>query len=69
MRVTLALLGLPLALAASSLDTFVGTETSVALAGILSNTGPNGSKASGAKSGIIIASPSTSCVAPLASRS
>ncbi|KIJ40940.1 carbohydrate-binding module family 20 protein [Sphaerobolus stellatus SS14] len=38
---------------------YVQTETPIAKAGILANIGPSGSKSSGAASGIVIASPST----------
>ncbi|KAF9268731.1 glucoamylase [Marasmius fiardii PR-910] len=43
-----------------SVDSFVATESPIAQAGLLANIGPSGSKASGAKAGIVIASPSNS---------
>lgn len=43
-----------------SLDSWLDQERPIALQGILDNTGPTGSKATGAKAGIIVASPSTS---------
>jgi glucoamylase len=43
-----------------AVDTYIGTEGPIAKAGLLANIGPNGSKSSGAKPGIVIASPSTS---------
>ncbi|KZO98078.1 carbohydrate-binding module family 20 protein [Calocera viscosa TUFC12733] len=42
----------------SSLDTFVTSESAVALAGVLANIGPSGAKCEGAASGVVIASPS-----------
>ncbi|KAJ7784273.1 glucoamylase [Mycena metata] len=47
------------ALTASSVDSYVATESPIAKAGLLANIGPSGSKSSGAKAGIVIASPST----------
>lgn len=44
----------------SSLDTYITTETPIAKAGLLANIGADGSKDQGAKSGVVIASPSTS---------
>ncbi|QRV93216.1 glycoside hydrolase family 15 protein [Ceratobasidium sp. AG-Ba] len=44
----------------STVDSFVTSETTVAKAGLLANIGPDGAKDQGAKSGVVIASPSTS---------
>ncbi|KAI1264227.1 carbohydrate-binding module family 20 protein [Xylariaceae sp. FL1019] len=44
---------------ADSLDDFVTKQRAVSLQGVLNNIGPDGSKASGASSGVVIASPST----------
>ncbi|TBU27148.1 glucoamylase [Dichomitus squalens] len=44
----------------SSVDAYVASESPAAKAGLLANIGPSGSKASGAKAGVVIASPSTS---------
>lgn len=44
----------------SAVDAYLALESSVAKAGLLANIGPSGSKSSGAKSGIVIASPSHS---------
>lgn len=46
--------------ATGSLDSWLATESSVALQGVLNNIGASGSKVSGAKSGIVVASPSKS---------
>ncbi|KAI1794907.1 glucoamylase [Ganoderma leucocontextum] len=43
-----------------SVDAYVASESPAAKAGLLANIGPDGSKASGAKAGVVIASPSTS---------
>ncbi|KAM5539504.1 hypothetical protein V8D89_006956 [Ganoderma adspersum] len=43
-----------------SADAYVASESPAAKAGLLANIGPDGSKASGAKAGVVIASPSTS---------
>jgi hypothetical protein len=43
----------------TSVADFAAFEYPIALSGLLANIGPSGSKSSGAKSGIIIASPST----------
>ncbi|KAF8176989.1 glucoamylase [Pholiota molesta] len=43
----------------SVVDTYVATESPIAKAGLLANIGPSGSKSSGAKAGLVIASPST----------
>ncbi|KAF9046528.1 glucoamylase [Panaeolus papilionaceus] len=40
-------------------DKYVATESPIAKAGLLANIGPSGSKSSGAKAGLVIASPST----------
>ncbi|KAJ3506296.1 hypothetical protein NLJ89_g6948 [Agrocybe chaxingu] len=54
-------LGTTRVLAQSSVvDQYVATESPIAKAGLLANIGPSGSKSSGAKAGIVIASPSTS---------
>ncbi|KAJ5088074.1 hypothetical protein N7456_011690 [Penicillium angulare] len=42
----------------TSLSSFIQSESSVALQGVLDNIGANGSKVSGASSGIVVASPS-----------
>ncbi|KAI0669272.1 glucoamylase [Trametes maxima] len=42
----------------SSADAYVASESPIAKSGLLSNIGPDGSKASGAKAGIVVASPS-----------
>ncbi|KAF8999290.1 glycoside hydrolase family 15 protein [Cyathus striatus] len=44
----------------STVDQYVTTESPIAKAGLLANIGTTGSKSSGAKSGVIIASPSNS---------
>ncbi|KDR82587.1 hypothetical protein GALMADRAFT_275746 [Galerina marginata CBS 339.88] len=41
-------------------DSFLATQGPIAKAGMLANIGPSGSKSSGAKAGIVIASPSSS---------
>lgn len=41
------------------IESYIGTESSTALAGLLANIGPDGSKSSGALSGVVIASPNT----------
>ncbi|KAF7364930.1 Glucoamylase [Mycena venus] len=46
-------------LAQSSVDSYIATESPIAKAGMLANIGASGSKSEGAKSGIVIASPST----------
>lgn len=46
--------------ATESLDTWLASETTVALDGILDNIGASGTYAESADSGIVIASPSTS---------
>ena len=43
-----------------TLDSWIAEESPFALEGILANIGSSGSQASGAASGIVIASPSTS---------
>lgn len=45
--------------ATGSLDSWLASETTVARQGILNNIGSNGAYAASAKSGIVIASPST----------
>lgn len=45
--------------ATTSLDTWLASETTVAREGILDNIGSSGAYAASAKSGIVIASPST----------
>lgn len=42
----------------SSLSSYIESETSTALQGVLDNIGTNGSKVTGASSGIVVASPS-----------
>ncbi|KAF8158200.1 glucoamylase [Crassisporium funariophilum] len=42
----------------STVDQYVATESPIAKAGMLANIGPSGAKASGAKAGVVIASPS-----------
>ncbi|OCL04422.1 carbohydrate-binding module family 20 protein [Glonium stellatum] len=44
----------------ATVDSFIVTESPIALAGVLANIGSTGAKASGASSGIVVASPSTS---------
>lgn len=44
---------------ADDLDTFVEKQRAISVQGVLNNIGPDGSKASGAGAGVIIASPST----------
>ncbi|KAG8752553.1 hypothetical protein FRC14_006949, partial [Serendipita sp. 396] len=44
----------------TNVDDFAAFEYPIALTGLYANIGPSGSKSSGAKSGVIIASPSTS---------
>ncbi|KAI0144327.1 carbohydrate-binding module family 20 protein [Xylariaceae sp. FL1272] len=44
---------------ANKVDSFVTKQRAISLQGVLNNIGPDGSKASGASSGVIIASPST----------
>lgn len=46
--------------ATGSLDSWLATESPYALQGVLANIGPDGADASGASSGIVIASPSKS---------
>ena len=41
-------------------DSYITTESPIAKTGLLANIGPSGSKSNGAKSGVVIASPSTS---------
>ena len=45
--------------ATGSLASFIATESPIALQGVLNNVGSAGSAAQGAKSGIVVASPST----------
>ncbi|KAJ6585291.1 glycoside hydrolase family 15 protein [Mycena capillaripes] len=61
MRVVLfsALSACAAVLAQSSVDSYIATESPIAKAGMLANIGASGSKSEGAKSGIVIASPST----------
>lgn len=42
----------------TSLSSYIQSESTVALQGVLDNIGANGSKVSGASSGIVVASPS-----------
>lgn len=46
--------------ATGSLSNFIASESPVALQGVLNNLGSTGSKAPGAASGLLVASPSTS---------
>ena len=48
----------PMKRATGSLDSWLSTESPYALQGVLNNIGADGSKASGASSGIVVASPS-----------
>ncbi|KAF7314538.1 Glucoamylase [Mycena kentingensis (nom. inval.)] len=43
----------------TAVDSYVATQGPIAKAGLLANIGPSGAKASGAKAGVVIASPST----------
>lgn len=42
----------------STVDAYVASQSPLAKAGLLANIGPSGSKSMGAKSGIVVASPS-----------
>lgn len=44
--------------ATGSLDSFIASESPIALQGVLNNIGPAGSKAVGVDSGLVVASPS-----------
>ncbi|KIY48876.1 glucoamylase [Fistulina hepatica ATCC 64428] len=44
----------------ATIDEYIATESPIAKAGLLANIGPDGSLSSGAKSGVVIASPSSS---------
>ena len=44
----------------SSLDSFIQSESTIALQGVLNNIGANGSSVAGASSGVVVASPSKS---------
>ncbi|KAF5333009.1 hypothetical protein D9758_015178 [Tetrapyrgos nigripes] len=44
----------------SDMDKYIATERAIARAGVLTNIGPDGKKASGAHAGVVVASPSTS---------
>ncbi|KAG7090984.1 hypothetical protein E1B28_010051 [Marasmius oreades] len=44
--------------AQTAVDSYIATESPIAQAGLLANIGPSGSKSSGARPGIVIASPS-----------
>jgi glucoamylase len=44
--------------ATGSLDSFLATETPIALQGILNNIGANGADVAGASAGMVVASPS-----------
>ena len=46
--------------ATGSLSSFIASESPIALQGVLNNIGSTGSKAPGAASGLVVASPSTS---------
>lgn len=52
--------GSPLDTRQSSVDTFVTSQRSVSIQGVLANIGSDGSKAQGAAAGIVVASPSKS---------
>ncbi|KAL1874165.1 hypothetical protein Plec18167_006100 [Paecilomyces lecythidis] len=52
--------GRSIARATGDLASFIDTETPIALQGVLNNIGPNGTGASGASAGIVVASPSKS---------
>ncbi|KAK7183443.1 hypothetical protein DPSP01_010550 [Paraphaeosphaeria sporulosa] len=52
--------GTPLEPRQTSVDTFVTSQRSVSIQGVLSNIGADGSKAQGAAAGIVVASPSKS---------
>ncbi|KAI0712502.1 glucoamylase [Earliella scabrosa] len=54
-----SLIALATAAFAQSADDYVKSEGPIAKAGLLANIGPDGSKSSGAKAGVVIASPST----------
>ncbi|TFK40812.1 glycoside hydrolase family 15 protein [Crucibulum laeve] len=43
-----------------TIDQYIDSESSIAKVGVLANIGPSGAKSSGAKAGVVIASPSTS---------
>ncbi|KAG9008965.1 hypothetical protein FRB94_005530 [Tulasnella sp. JGI-2019a] len=45
---------------ATTAASYIASESSIALAGVLANIGPNGSKSEGAASGVVLASPSKS---------
>ncbi|RDW69440.1 glycoside hydrolase family 15 protein [Coleophoma cylindrospora] len=45
--------------ATGTLDSYLSTESPIALQGVLNNIGPNGIKAPGADAGVVVASPST----------
>ncbi|EPQ54537.1 glucoamylase [Gloeophyllum trabeum ATCC 11539] len=59
-RFLVCALGLLGTVLAQSVDSYVGSEGPIAKAGVLANIGPNGSKASGAAAGVVVASPSKS---------
>ncbi|KAI0755207.1 glucoamylase [Daedaleopsis nitida] len=61
MRFTLltSLVALATAAFAQTADDYVESEGPIAKAGLLANVGPDGSKAHGAKAGLVVASPST----------
>lgn len=44
----------------AAIDTYIATQQPISQAGVLANIGTTGSKSSGAHSGVVIASPSTS---------
>jgi glucoamylase len=48
----------------STVDEYIAIESPIAKSGLLANIGPNGSKAQGAKPGIVIASPTNSTAIP-----
>ena len=52
--------GTPLENRQASLDAFITSQKAVSIKGVLANIGADGSKASGAAAGIVVASPSRS---------
>ncbi len=59
MRSLIFFLSVALSTFAVDLDKYILTEAPIAKTNLLANIGPNGSKAAGAYSGVVIASPST----------
>ena len=56
----LSLVSLAALCVAQTVDSYIATEGAIAKTGVLANIGPSGSKASGAKAGVVIAAPSVS---------